>query len=176
MAPQLISLKPKPPAQPPLKTPTNIESDPAYSDKTEFPTIARKDDLPVKRKPSPDAGNDDNYTEPTPRYNRREPTDTWRTQRGYSARQTPGRVRPSRVSRAFESKFHALERRQKNLVQQTKQKGQLEYLTVSKSSSGKFWITLEGTGKPFIRIPFASPEFSFECALELENRFDVLQV
>ncbi|ABW32010.1 hypothetical protein AM1_B0291 (plasmid) [Acaryochloris marina MBIC11017] len=35
---------------------------------------------------------------------------------------------------------------------------------------------MEGTGKPFIRIPFASPEFCFECALELEDTFDVLQV
>ena len=88
--------------------------------KTLFLTIARKDEPLVKRTPTPKADNDDNYTDTTPRYNRREPTDTRRTQRGYSARQTPGRVRPPRVSRAFESKFHALEKRQRNLVQQTK--------------------------------------------------------
>ncbi|BDM83088.1 hypothetical protein AM10699_59490 (plasmid) [Acaryochloris marina MBIC10699] len=62
------------------------------------------------------------------------------------------------------------------MVQQTKQKGQLEYLTVSKSSSGNYWITIEGSGKPFIKISFETPEFCFECALELENTFDVLQV
>ncbi|QUY44776.1 hypothetical protein I1H34_12190 [Acaryochloris marina S15] len=33
-----------------------------------------------------------------------------------------------------------------------------------------------GSGKPFIRISFGSPEFCFECALELEDTFDVLQV
>ncbi|MGR3280271.1 hypothetical protein ACSYAD_35045, partial [Acaryochloris marina NIES-2412] len=130
----------------------------------------------MKRKATPEIEDDDRTTDTTPKYNRRQPTDTRRTQRGYSARQTPGRVRPPRVSRAFESKFHALESKQKNLVQQSKQKGQLEYLAVSKSSSGKFWITVEGSGKPFIRIPFATPEFCYECALELEDTFDVLQV
>ncbi|MGR3279415.1 hypothetical protein ACSYAD_30575 [Acaryochloris marina NIES-2412] len=176
MTPQLVSLKPKPPAAPPLTPSTNIEATSTYPDKALFPTIDRKDDLPVKRKVAPQPEDDDRTTDTTPRYNRKEPTDTRRTQRGYSARQTPGRVRPPRVSRAFESKFHALEKRQKNLVQQTKQKGQLEYLTVSRCSSGKFWITVEGTGKPFIRISFDTPEFCFECALELEDTFDVLQV
>ncbi|QUY44752.1 hypothetical protein [Acaryochloris marina] len=176
MPPQLISLKPKLPADLPVKPSTNTEAPPAYPDKTSFPTIDRKDDLPVKRKATPQPEDDDRTTEPTPRYDRSEPTDTRRTQRGYSARQTPGRVRPPRVSRAFESKFHALEKRQRNLVQQTKQKGQLEYLTVSQSSSGKYWITIEGSGIPFIRISFETPEFCFECALELEDTFDVLQV
>ncbi|ABW33224.1 hypothetical protein [Acaryochloris marina] len=176
MAPQLISLKPKPPAQPTLKTPTNIESNSAYSGKTAFPTIARKDDLPLKRKPSPDAGDDERKRESAPIHIHREPDFARRTQRGYTARHTTSRTQPPRVSRAFESKFNALERRQKNLIQQTKQKGQLEYLTVSQSSLGNFWITIEGSGKPFIKISFETPEFCFECALELENTFDVLQV
>ncbi|MGR3277603.1 hypothetical protein ACSYAD_21125 [Acaryochloris marina NIES-2412] len=176
MTPQLVSLKPKPPAKATLTPSTNPETTPAYPDKALFPTIDRKDELPVKRKATPQLEDDDRNTEPTPRYARREPTDTRRTQRGYSARQTPGRVRPPRISREFESKFHALEKRQRNLVQQTKQKGQLEYLTVSRCSSGKFWIAVEGTGKPFVRIPFESPEYCFECALELEDTFDVLQV
>ncbi|MGR3277595.1 hypothetical protein ACSYAD_21080 [Acaryochloris marina NIES-2412] len=176
MTPQLVSIKPKPPAKATLTPSINPEATPAYPDKASFPTINRKDDLPVKRKVAPQPEDDDRTTDTTPRYSRREPIDTRRTQRGYSARQTPGRVRPPRVSRAFESKFHALERKQKNLVQQTKQKGQLEYLTVSKSSSGKYWITVEGSGKPFIRISFDTPEFCFECALELEDTFDVLQV
>ena len=173
---KIISLKSKPLTDSPDKPSTSTNITPTYPDKASFPTIDRKDDLPVKRKAAPQPEDDDRTTDTTPRYNRREPTDTRRTQRGYSARQTPGRVRPPRISREFESKFHALERKQKNLVQQTKQKGQLEYLTVSKSSSGKFWITVEGTDKPFIRIPFDTPEFCFECALELEDTFDVLQV
>ncbi|BDM83139.1 hypothetical protein AM10699_60000 (plasmid) [Acaryochloris marina MBIC10699] len=37
-------------------------------------------------------------------------------------------------------------------------------------------ITVEGSGKPFIRIPFETPKFCYECALELEVKFDVLQV
>ncbi|UJB73072.1 hypothetical protein HRE53_31330 (plasmid) [Acaryochloris sp. 'Moss Beach'] len=176
MPPQLISLKPKPPAQTTLTPSTNTEATPAYPDKASFPTIDRKDELPVKRKATLQPEDDDRTIDPTPKYDRSEPTDTRRTQRGYSARQTPGRVRPPRVSRAFESKFHALEKRQKNLVQQTKQKGQLEYLTVSRSSSGKYWITIEGSGRPFIRISFETPEFCYECALELEDTFDVLQV
>ncbi|ABW33433.1 hypothetical protein [Acaryochloris marina] len=176
MNPKLVSLKPKPTISSTGKPPINIESNPAYSDKTAFPTIARKDDQPVRRKPSPDVGTDERKRESAPIHIHREPDFVRRTQRGYTARETPGRVRPPRVSRAFESKFHALERRQKNLVQQTKQKGQLEYLTVSISNSGKFWITVEITGKPFITIPFETPEFCYECALELEDTFDVLQV
>ncbi|QUY45698.1 hypothetical protein [Acaryochloris marina] len=176
MKPKLVSLKPKASTQLSLKIPTNTESTPTYSDKASFPTIDRKDDLPVKRKVAPQSEDDDRTTEPTLKYDRSEPTDTRRTQRGYSARQTPGRVRPPRVSRDFEAKFHALEQSQKTLIEQTKQKGQLEYLTVSQSSSGKYWITVEGSGKPFIRISFDTPEFCFECALELEDTFDVLQV
>ncbi|WP_249370271.1 hypothetical protein [Acaryochloris marina] len=87
-----------------------------------------------------------------------------------------GRVRPPRVSRDFEAKFHALEQSQKTLIEQTKQKEQLEYLTVSQSSSGKFWITVEGSGKPFIRQPFDTAEFCFEASLELEDTFDISRV
>lgn len=176
MTPQLISLKPKPPAQAKLTPSISIEATPTYPDKASFSTIDRKDDLPVKCKAAPEIEDDDRTTGTTTRYDQSEPTDTRRTQRGYSARQIPGRVRPPRVSREFESKFHALECRQKNLVQQTKQNGQLEYLAVSQSSSGHFWITVEGSGKPFIRIPFDTAEFCFESALELEDTFDVLQV
>lgn len=35
---------------------------------------------------------------------------------------------------------------------------------------------MEGTGKPFIRIPFETPEYCFECALDLEDTFEILQV
>ena len=176
MAPQLVSLKPKPTIPPNGKAPTNVESNPAYSDKTAFPTIAREDDWPVKRRSAPGSGADERKRDTAPIHIHREPDFARRTKRGYSAKHSTGRTRPPRVSRQFESKFHALERRQKNLVQQTKLQGQIEYLAVSQSSTGQYWITVEGTGKPFIRIPFETPEYCFECALDLEDTFEILQV
>lgn len=35
---------------------------------------------------------------------------------------------------------------------------------------------MEGTGKPSVKIPFKSPEFCYECALELEDTFEIVQV
>ena len=35
---------------------------------------------------------------------------------------------------------------------------------------------MTGTGKPFVREPFASAEFCWECAVELEENFEILQV
>lgn len=117
MPSQFVSLKPKPTIPPTEKTPTNIESNPAYSDKTAFPTIARKDDLPVKHKPDLESGADDRKRESAPIHIHREPDFTRRTQRGYSARHTTRRTRPPRISRDFEEKFHSLEKSQRNLVQ-----------------------------------------------------------
>ena len=176
LKPKLVSLKPKPSAQPTLKTPTNVESNPAYSDKTEFPTIARKDDLPVKRKADPESEDEESKSEAAPVVDiHREPAFTRRrTERGSSERSQTRRTRPPRVSRDFEAKFHALEKRQKSLIQQTKLEGQLEYLSVSQDSSQQYWITVEGTGKPFIRQPFETAEFCYEAALELEDTFDIL--
>ena len=175
MKPKLVSLKSKSSAQPTLKTPTNVESTPAYSDKTEFPTIARKDDLPVKRKLDLEPGDEESKSKAAPVVHiHREPAFTRRTERGSSERKQTRRTRPPRVSRDFEAKFHALEKSQKSLIQQTKLEGQLEYLSVSRSSSEQFWITVEGTGKPFIRMPFDTAEFCFEAALELEDTFDIL--
>ena len=176
MKPQLVSLKSKSATPPILKTPTNLESNPAYSDKTSFPTIARQDDLPVKRRIEQEPGEDDRESEATPSRIRKEPASARRTQRGSSGRQDTGRTRPPRVSKYLEAKINALQGSQKDLIQQTKLRGQLEYLTVSHSSSGQYWITVEGTGKPFIRQPFATPEFCFKAALEIEDTFDIVQV
>ena len=178
MTPQLISLKPKPSAKPILKTPTNVEFNPEYGDKTEFPTIAPKDDLPVKRKLEAESGDNDRKSEAGPVVHiHREPTFARRrTERGSSERKQTRRTRPPRVSRDFEAKFHALEKSQKSLIQQTKLEGQLEYLAVSKSISQQFWITVEGKGQPFISIPFETAEFCFEAALEIEDTFDILLV
>ncbi len=173
---KIVSLKPKPTIPSTQKAPTNTESNPAYPDKTSFPTVARNDNLPVKRKPVKESGEDKPKRNSAPIHIHREPNYTRNTQRGYSARHTTERTQPPRVSRYLESKFHTLERSQKNIIQQTRLEGQLEYLTVSQSSSGQFWITVEGSSQPFIRIPFESPEYCFEAALELEGTFDVLQV
>ncbi|MGR3277849.1 hypothetical protein ACSYAD_22380 [Acaryochloris marina NIES-2412] len=75
MTPQLVSIKPKPPAQTTLKPSTNTSATPTYPDKASIPTIDRKDDLPVKRKATPQLEDDDRATEPTPRYSCRELTD-----------------------------------------------------------------------------------------------------
>ena len=176
MPPQLISLKPKPATQTPLKPPTNTESNPAYSDKTSFPTIARQDDLPVKRKLEPTSGANNRKSEAAPSRIRKEPASARRTQRWSSGRQNTERTRPPRVSRYFEAKINALQGSQKDLIQQTKLRGQLEYLTVSHNSTEQYWITVEGTGKPFIRQSFATAEFCFEAALELEKTFEIEQV
>jgi hypothetical protein len=173
---QFVSLKPKPVVPPTLKSSTNVESNPAYSDKALFPTIARKDDLPVKRKPDLGSGDDDRKSKAVSIHIHREPATARRTHRGSSARHTTERTQPPRVSREFEAKFNALQSKQKDLIQQTKREGQLEHLAVSQSSSGQYWISVEGTGKPFIRQPFATPEFCYEAALELEETFAILQV
>ena len=73
MAPQLVSLKPKPTIPLNGKAPTNVESNPAYSDKTAFPTIARNDDWPVKRKLAPESGADERKRETAPIHIHREP-------------------------------------------------------------------------------------------------------
>ena len=174
MKPQLVFLKSQSADPPILKTPTNVESNPAYSDKTSFPTIAREDDRPVKRQLDQERDDDRKSTAPVVHIHR-EPAVVRKTQRRSSER-TTRRARPPRVSRDFEAKFHALEKSQKTLIEQTKLDGQLEYLAVSQSRSGQFWITVEGIGKPFIRQPFATAEFCYECALELEDKFDILQV
>ncbi|MGR3280209.1 hypothetical protein ACSYAD_34730, partial [Acaryochloris marina NIES-2412] len=136
--------------------------------------IARKDDLPVKRKPDPESGDDDCKSKTSPVIHiHREPAATRRTERGSSERSQTRRTRPPRVSRDFEAKFHALEKSQKTLMEQTKLEGQLEYLTVSQSISEQYWITVEGSGKPFIRQPFDTAEFCFEAALELEDTFNI---
>ncbi len=177
MKPQLVSLKHKPTAQLTLETPTNVESNPAHSNKLSFPTIARKDDVPVNHKPDIESGGEESKIKAASVVHiHREPTFTQRPQQGSAKRTQTRRARPPKVSRDFEAKFHVLEKRQKSLIQQTKLEGQLKYLSISRSSSGQFWITVEGSGKPFIRQPFDTVEFCFEAALELEDTFDILQV
>lgn len=65
---------------------------------------------------------------------------------------------------------------QKNLVEQARTRGDLEYLAVAKNGFGQYWITVKGTGKLFVRDVFASAEFCLECAVEIEDTFDIWQV
>ncbi|BDM82984.1 hypothetical protein AM10699_58450 (plasmid) [Acaryochloris marina MBIC10699] len=80
------------------------------------------------------------------------------------------------MSAELERRFRNLELKQKNLVEQTRTRGELEYLAVAKNGSGRFWITVAGTGKPFVRESFATPGFCWECAVEIEESFEILQV
>lgn len=92
MAPQLVSLKPKPTVPPTQKPPTNAESNPAYFDKASFPTIVRKDVLTVKNKATPEVGTDERKCESAPIHIHRELDFAQRTQRGYTARHIPSRT------------------------------------------------------------------------------------
>ncbi len=65
---------------------------------------------------------------------------------------------------------------QKKLVEQVRKGGELEYLAVAKSGTGQYLITVKGTGKPFVREAFASAEFCLECAFEIEENFEIVQV
>ncbi|WP_315876969.1 hypothetical protein [Acaryochloris sp. 'Moss Beach'] len=65
---------------------------------------------------------------------------------------------------------------QKNLLEQTRTRGELEYLAVAKNGVGQYWIVVKGTGKPFVREVFASAEFCLECAVEIEENFEIWQV
>ncbi|BDM83454.1 hypothetical protein AM10699_63150 (plasmid) [Acaryochloris marina MBIC10699] len=80
------------------------------------------------------------------------------------------------MSAELERRFRNLELKQKNLVEQTRTRGELEYLAVSKNESEECLITVAGTGKPFVRNTFATPEFCWECAVEIEENFEIGEV
>lgn len=155
----IVALKPKPI---PLDTKQQSKSTPPppkLIDKTAFPKKVPRGTRPEKRKSS--------YRKPTNKFAfHPAPIELPKA----SLPQLP------RVSVELERQFRELELSQKDLVQQVKKRGELEYLAVSLDSSGQYWIAVEGTGKPFIRQQFATPEFCYEAALELEDTFDILQV
>ncbi|BDM83078.1 hypothetical protein AM10699_59390 (plasmid) [Acaryochloris marina MBIC10699] len=80
------------------------------------------------------------------------------------------------MSAELERRFRNLELKQKNLVEQTRTRGELEYLAVSKNGAGRYWITVAGTGKPFMKEAFATPGLCWECAVELEENFEIGEV
>lgn len=132
---------------------------PKRIDKTAFPKKTPRGTQPANRK-----------------LGRRQPSNK-RTSRSASIEVSPvNQPRPPRVSADLERRFQALERSQRNLVQPKARTwdGQ-ECLTVSLDSSGQYWITVRGTGEPFIRKPFAQSEYCIEAVLELEEAFDILQ-
>ena len=52
----------------------------------------------------------------------------------------------------------------------------MEYLAVAENGLGDYWITVAGTEKPFVRESFTTPGFCWECAVEIEETFEILQV
>ncbi|MGR3279836.1 hypothetical protein ACSYAD_32805, partial [Acaryochloris marina NIES-2412] len=74
------------------------------------------------------------------------------------------------ISADLERRFRNLELKQKNLVEQTRARGELEYLAVAKNGSGQYWITVAGTGKPFVRESFATAEVCFNGCIDAERR------
>lgn len=82
-----------------------------------------------------------------------------------------------RASANLKKRSQNLEKSQRDLFQpENSSWGELECLTVSMDSLGQYWIAVKKTGKPFIRKPFAQPEFCYEVSSELEDTFDILQV
>ncbi|KAI9129060.1 hypothetical protein [Acaryochloris sp. CCMEE 5410] len=86
------------------------------------------------------------------------------------------RPRTPRVSEELERRFRNLELSQKDLVEQVRKGGELEYLAVARNEVEQFWITVAGTGKPFVRESFATVEFCWEVALEIEGTFEIGEV
>lgn len=129
-------------------------------DKTAFPKKTPRGTRPANRK-----------------LGRRKPSNK-RTYRSASIEVSPvNHPRPPRVSADLERRFQVLERSQRNLVQpKTRLHCDLEYLAISLDGLGQYWITVKGTGEPFIRKPFAQSEYCIEAVLELEEAFDIFQV
>ncbi|KAI9129571.1 hypothetical protein [Acaryochloris sp. CCMEE 5410] len=169
----IIALKPKRVPPVPKQQSESTSPAPKLIDKTEFPTKTPRGTWPPKRERG--QGELSGKQRSVRRTTRLVEPDYSPQPKSLEALQTR-KPRIPRVSAEMERRFRALELSQKNLLQQVKKQGELEHLTVFKSSAGQFWITVEGSGQPFIRIPFESPEYCYEAALELEDTFNVLQV
>ncbi|KAI9130184.1 hypothetical protein [Acaryochloris sp. CCMEE 5410] len=170
----IVALKPKPIPQTIPQPPKSVVSTPKLIAKTAFPKKAPEGTRPPKREPG--------HGELEER--RRSVRRTTRPTKPESRPQTispevPPASRPQtpRISAELERRFRNLELSQKDLFEQaTRTRGELEYLAIARNSAGQFWITVAEIGKPFMRETFATPEFCWECAVELEDMFDILQV
>ncbi|WP_299485887.1 hypothetical protein [Acaryochloris sp. IP29b_bin.137] len=169
----IISFNPKPVPKAIPQSPKSAPSSPKLIAKTAFPKKAPEGTRPPKREQGHgELGVSRRRSRRTSRSTKPES----RPQTKSSEVTPASRPRTPRESAELERRFRNLELGQKNLVEQFRKGGELEYLAVSKNSSGSYWITVAGTGKPFVRESFATPGFCWECAAEIEETFEICQV
>ena len=173
MTPPIVSLNPKPVPKAIPQPPKSAPSTPKLVSKTVFPKKAPEGTRPPKRElVRGELGG-------IRRSSKRTSQTTRTKQVPQSVSSEPLQIsqpKPPKESAGLERRFRNLELRQKDLVEQAKKGGELEYLAVSKNESGLYWITVAGTGKPFVREVFTTPGFCWECAVEIEENFEILQV
>ena len=173
MKPPIISLTPKPIPHNPPDQPKPAPSAPKLLSKTSFPKRAPEGTRPPKQEPEHrELGGIRRSVRRTTRSAKPEYTPKTRSS---EVLQTNQPITP-RISVELERRFRNLELSQKNLVEQVRTRRELEYLAVAKNGSGQYWITVAGTGKPFMRESFASAEFCWECAVEIEENFEIGEV
>ncbi|MGR3278327.1 hypothetical protein ACSYAD_24850 [Acaryochloris marina NIES-2412] len=173
MTPQIISLNPKPTPQTTPEQPKPAPSTPKLLSKTAVPKKAPEGTRPAKREPGDgELAKNNRTSRPSPR-----PTRPERTPQPKSSEipQTSQPRIPS-ISADLERQFRNLELGQKKLVEQVRTRGKLEYLAVAQNGARHYWITVAGTGKPFVRKSFATPGFCWECAVEIEENFEIGEV
>ncbi|ABW32375.1 hypothetical protein [Acaryochloris marina] len=173
MTPPIVALNPKPIPQTIPQLPKSVPSSLKLVSRTAFPKETPEGTRPPKR--------EQGYGElgGIRRSSRRASQTTRLKKVPHSTSSETLQVnqpRTSRESAELERRFRNLELRQKNLVEQVSKRGELEYLAVAKNGAGRYWITVAGTGKPFMRESFATPGFCWECAVEIEANFEILQV
>ncbi|KAI9129154.1 hypothetical protein [Acaryochloris sp. CCMEE 5410] len=173
MTTPIISLNPKPIPQTTPGQPKPAPSAPKLLSKTAFPKKAPEGTRPAKREPGKGELREIRRSVRQPPRSAK-PEYIPKT-RSSEAAQT-SQPRTPRISAELERRFRNLELSQKNLVEQTRTRGELEYLAVAKNGFGRYWITVAGTGKPFVRESFATPSFCWECAVEIEENFEIGEV
>ncbi|KAI9129523.1 hypothetical protein [Acaryochloris sp. CCMEE 5410] len=173
MTSPIISLNPKPIPQTTPGQPKPAPSTPKLLSKTTFPKRAPEGTRSAEQEPRHrELGGIRRSVRRTPRSAKPEYTPKTKSSEAAQASQP----RTPRISAELERRFRNLELGQKNLVEQVSKRGELEYLAVAKNGSGQYWITVAGTGKPFVRESFATPEFCWECAVEIEENFEIGEV
>lgn len=169
MTPPIVALNPKPVPKTIPQPPKSVPSAPKLVSRTAFPKKTPEGTRPAKLEQGHgELGGIRRSVRQTPRS--AEPEFNPKTK--FSETLQTSQPRPPRVSAELERRFKNLELKQKNLVEQTRTRGELEYLAVSKNGAGRYWITVAGTGKPFVRESFASAEFSWGIDVEFEGKFE----
>ncbi|ABW33070.1 hypothetical protein [Acaryochloris marina] len=173
MTPPIVALNPEPVPKTIPQPPKSVPSAPKLVSRTAFPKKTPEGTRPAKREQGHEELRGIRRSSRRPSQSTK-PEFTPKT-RSSEAPQV-NQLRTPRVSAELERRFRNLELKQKNLVEQTRTRGELEYLAVSKNESEECLITVAGTGKPFVRNTFATPEFCWECAVEIEENFEIGEV